>query len=106
MGEHKDESMEVEDGAGVLDAVIAKSLDVYIGGLEGIEGSKSAFKIAKTDTVAAKSLDVSVGGLKSTSKITETDVVIAKSSDVLVRSLGGIRSLKDTTKIAMIVTKK
>lgn len=106
MGEHKDEGMEVEDGTGVLDAVVAKSLDIYIRALGGVEGSGGAFKIAETDTVATKNLDVSVGGLESTFKIAKTDIIIAMSSDILVRGLGNIKSLRDTTKIAMMVTKK
>lgn len=55
--------MEVKDKTGGLDAVAAKSLDVFIGDSRGIKILEDICKIAETDVVAAKSLDVSVEGL-------------------------------------------
>ena len=103
---HKDESIEVEDGAAAPDAVVAKSLDILVRDVGDVEALGNAFKIAKIDAVAAKSLDISVGGLEDTSKTAKTDAVATKSLDVSVGGSGGVGSLGSATKNAIIVTER
>ncbi len=105
-GKHMDESMEVKDRVGTLDAVATKSSDIYVRGLGGVGGSGSASKIAETDAVTAKSLDILVGGLKGAFKIVEIDAVTAKSLNVSVGGLGDISSLRGATKSIMTITER
>lgn len=103
---HKNKGIEIKDRARAPDTVNAKSLDVFVGGLGGVEDLKHTFKIAKTDRIAAKSLDVLVRGLEDTFKIAEIDTVTTISSDISVESLEGIGSLGGTMKNVIMVIKK
>ncbi len=103
---HINKSIEVEDGVRVPDAIVTKSLDIFIESLGGVEDSEGAFKIAEMDAIATKSLDVLVGGLGGVFKIVEIDTVISKSLDVSIGGLGGVSSLGGATKSMTMITKR